>query len=91
MKLNKDNWTLGVIIGLIVPLVIYALAIATLSRYGYVDNLIYTPRPKMPALIAVCGNLLAFRFYMVNKKFDRTGRGILLVTFLMVMLIFSLL
>ncbi len=89
--LNKDNWTLGVIIGLILPLIIYAMAITALSHYGYVDNLIYAPRPKMPALIAAFSNLFAFRFYMVNKKFDRTGRGILIVTFLMVILIFSLL
>ncbi len=91
MKFKKDSWTLGVLMGIILPLVIYTLALVTLSRYGYVDNFVYTIRPKVPALLAAFSNLLPFRYYMVNKKFDRTGRGLLLVTFLLVILIFSLL
>lgn len=88
---NKDSWTLGVLIGILLPLVIYALAISTLAGYGYVENFIYTIRPKVPALLAAFSNLLPFRYYMVNKKYDRTGRGILLVTFAFVILVFSLL
>lgn len=87
---KKDSWTLGVLIGVILPLVVYILAISILSRYGYVDGLIYTIRPKVPALIAVAANLFPFRYYMINKKFDKTGRGILLITFLLVILVFAL-
>jgi hypothetical protein len=89
--LNKDSWTLGVILGIVLPVIVYAILITLLSQYGYVENLIYTPRPKVPFLAAVAGNLLPFRYYMVNKKYDRTGRGLLLVTFLIVVLVFSIL
>ncbi len=87
---KKDSPTTGILIGVILPLAVYALAIITFSRYGHVDGFIYTIRPKLPALIAVAANLLPFRYYMVNKKFDKTGRGILLITFIMVILIFAL-
>ncbi len=87
---KKDSLIFGLLIGVILPLAVYAMAIVTLSRYGHVDGFIYTIRPKVPALLAAAANLFPFRFFMVNKKFDKTGRGILLVTFLMVILIFAL-
>ncbi len=86
--LHRDNWILGVVIGLILPLLVYGLAISVLSRYGHVDGLIYLPRPRVPGLLAVFSNLIPFRYYMVNKKYDRTGRGILLITFAYALLFF---
>ncbi len=86
--LEKDNWALGVTIGIVFPLIIYGLLLLILGQHGRVDDLIYVPRPKAPALVAIFANLFPFRYYMVNKKFDRTGRAILLVTFIMAVLLF---
>ncbi|MFP4064904.1 MAG: hypothetical protein ACLFN2_01620 [Bacteroidales bacterium] len=86
--LNKDRWTLGIVIGLVLPMLVYALALLILKQYGHVEGLVYLPRPRVPGLIGVASNLFPFRFFMVNKKFDRTGRGILVVTFVMTLLVF---
>lgn len=91
MTLNKDSWALGVVIGLVLPVVVYAIVILAFAQYGHVENLVYTIRPKVPFLVAVFSNLLPFRYYMVNKKYDHTGRALLLVTFLMVILVFLIL
>ncbi len=86
--LNKDNWVLGMIIGILVPCVVYGLVLLIMMPYGHVENLVYQPRPKIPFLVAIFSNLFPFRYYMVNKKFDKTGRSILLITFGMAMLFF---
>ncbi len=91
MKLNKDSWGLGIFIGVLLPVIVYAIVIVTMAQYGHVENLIYTIRPKVPFLIAAFSNLFPFRYYMVNKKYDRTGRALLVVTFLMVIMTFSFL
>lgn len=91
LTLNKDSWTLGIVIGIVLPVIVYVIVIVTMAQYGHVENLIYTIRPKIPFLIAACSNLFPFRYYMVNKKYDRTGRALLLVTFIMVILTFSML
>ncbi len=83
--LNKDNFLLGLLIGLLLPVIAYFLVILILNLAGQAEGLLYTPRPKIPFLVAIISNLLPFRFYMVSKKKDRTGRGILLVTFIMVL------
>lgn len=81
---------LGVMIGIVLPILVYALVISVLTPYGQVDGVIYAPRPKVPFLVAMVANLFPFRYYMVSTKQDRTGRGILLVTFVMVIAIFSI-
>ncbi len=41
-------------------------------------------------LLAIAINLLPFRYYLVRIKADKTGRGILLVTFLFAIVYFYL-
>ncbi len=86
--LNKDSWSLGIAVGFILPLLVYGLVLLILIPYGNVEGLIYQPRPKIPVLVAVFANLFPFRYYMVNKKYDRSGRAILLVTFLFALVFF---
>ena len=85
---KKDNWILGIAIGAILPLVLYGLTILILSFWGNVHGLIFTPKPQVPGLVGIAANILAFRYYMVNLKLDKTGRGIMLITFAYVIVIF---
>ncbi len=39
-------------------------------------------------ILAMAINLIPIRVYFVNLKFEKTGRGVLLVTFLSVLLYF---
>jgi len=41
-------------------------------------------------LVSLFGNLFPIRYYFVNLKFDKTGRGVLLVTFVLVLIFFGL-
>ncbi len=86
--LKKDSWGLGILIGLVVPLLIYGLILLILSPWGYVERGIYQLNPEMPFLVAIFFNLLPFRYFMVSLKYDKTGRGILLITFLMAIAFF---
>ncbi len=82
--LKKDNWALGIAMGVLLPLVIYGLIFFFVSRYGVVDEIrgIYMMKQSTMQLIGIFSNLFTFRYYMVNLKFDKTGRGILLATFI---------
>lgn len=80
---------MGILIGLALPLVVYGLILLVLLSQGQVENFLYRPNPAAPALAAIFSNLFPFRYYMVTRKFDRTGRGILIVTFVKVLLLFA--
>lgn len=78
---KKDSMAFGASIGAITPILMYILlsAINTVQKGGvakplFDENTLY--------VLSIFTNILPFRIYMVNLKMDRTGRGILLVTFI---------
>jgi hypothetical protein len=86
---KRDSYVLGILIGLVLPLILYGVILLVLSFWGQVDGWLYVPRPEAPLLFSVFANLLPFRYYMVNLKADRTGRGLLLITFILVLSYFA--
>jgi len=86
----KDSWGWGVMLGLVVPAVLYAMIIALLWVLGISQGLIYTENPQAPALAGVAANLLLFRYLMVNRKVDKSGKAILAITFVLAILIFAI-
>ncbi|MBT8195394.1 MAG: hypothetical protein HKO56_02310 [Bacteroidia bacterium] len=89
--LKKNSWILGIVLGILTPLTAYAIL-----YYAniFISEDIFDRQPIFRDLtlrvIAVVSNVLVFRYYMVNLKYDYTGRGILLVTFATVIAFFYL-
>ncbi|MFO7979096.1 MAG: hypothetical protein R6U64_10595 [Bacteroidales bacterium] len=89
-KLKRDSWTLGIILGVVLPLIVYGLVMLILMQWGTLREGVYVLKPSTTKLIAIFSNLFTFRYYMVTLKYDRTGRGILLVTFVFAAIFFVL-
>ena len=86
--LKKDNMALGALIGLVLPGLCYGLLslAAMLVETGTAWTRPFeTDRMMMLALII---NVIPLRIYFVTYKFDKTGRGVLLVTFLLMVFYF---
>jgi hypothetical protein len=87
---KKDSFFTGLVIGIILPALFYGvlygidiIAFNTLNSH-IVD------KPEYLFLLSIIANLFPIKYYFVNKKNDKTGRGILLVTFVLGMLYFPL-
>ena len=78
----KDSLLLGIVLGIALPLILFGIlyTISTLFAPSGKDYLIKLPKL---ILLSIIPNLLTLRFYLKDLKFDRTGRGILLVTFVL--------
>ncbi|RLD85619.1 MAG: hypothetical protein DRJ09_12745 [Bacteroidetes bacterium] len=88
MMLNKDNYWTGLLIGIAATVVFYGilygvnlLVVQTLGR-PMVEKSHYL------MLLSVIPNLLLLRYYLVRKKFTKTGLSILTLTLLFVLLYF---
>lgn len=81
--LKKDSWLLGVALGIIVPAVLYFIIFYgnVLLAIQFNHGLLYLQESTV-MLISVFFNMFTMRYYMIKKKYDKTGRGILLVTFI---------
>ncbi|MBS4013372.1 MAG: hypothetical protein KGZ97_06385 [Bacteroidetes bacterium] len=92
---NKDSWVLGAIIGIILPAAAFGLVYLILGISGIDNTNAITSAGKYfklsnILLISIFTNMLPFRIYMVNKKYDKTGRGILGATIIYAILFFIL-
>ena len=89
-NLKRDSFTLGAILGITIPLILFVFILLInfiLVQMGITQ--IYLDR-KIHVLISLTGNLLPIRYYFVTLKYDKTGRGILVITFILFMLFFVL-
>lgn len=88
--LKKDNWILGIALGILAPAITYGIITLILKLIGQpVENIRYL-RESTVQLLAIASNLPIFRYYLVKLKYDKTGRGVLMVTFVLTIVFFIL-
>jgi len=80
-KLKRDNFWFGFIMGLIIPVVIFSIAYVIDDYFSKMKEVSTIVQDSTKYIIGVFFNLILFRIYMVNWRMDRTGRGLLAITF----------
>jgi hypothetical protein len=88
--LKKDNTLFGLLIGLVLPAVFYGILslIAHFVNTGPVWARPFETDRMM--LLSIFINLLPIRLYFVSWKMEKTGRGVLLITVLLVIGYFAM-
>ena len=88
--LNKNHFLFGFIIGIFFPALLYGIIwiinLIVLKINGAASGL----DAESHILLSFVGNLLILRYYFINLKYDKTGRGILVITFISIILSFIL-
>ena len=87
-KLRRDSYVIGVALGILLPAVLFGIlyGIYALILNSNPQMLVRNPNltkdliPKF-ILLALIPNIFTLRYYLLNLKFDKTGRGILAVSF----------
>lgn len=89
-RLRSDSYALGVISGIVLPAIIFGILFGGFSILVHArpDMLLRSPNlyktliPKF-ILIALVPSLFLLRYYLLKLKYDKTGRGIVISTFLL--------
>lgn len=80
---------LGIILGLLLPVVTFSI-LFLIAKFAAPEGKNYLIPLSTILLVSIFTNLFTMRHYLVKLKFDRTGRGILLVTFVLAIAYFIL-
>ena len=88
--LKKDSFILGCILGFVLPLLFFALLYLIKFLLQYFFKTTHLLDDSIIYLISIFINLFSLRYYFVNLKYDKTGRAILFVTFIYMILYFTL-
>ena len=77
MIFKRDSAILGLILGVLTPLIVYFFeqkGIPLILGYSF-------SKPSMQ-LFALVFNLPIFRYYLIRLGYEKTGKGILFITFI---------
>ena len=88
--LKKDNFIFGFILGIIFPALLYGIIWITNFILMEMNVIRFPFDRETHILISSIANLLLVRYYFVNLKYDKTGRGVLIITFISIILFFIL-
>lgn len=96
-KLRKDSYLTGILVGIIVPAICFGILYGILALLIHFKpdmlvnnpNLMRTILPKF-VLIGIIPSVLLLRYYLLKLKYDKTGRGILIATFV-IAIVFAIL
>ena len=78
---NKNKMWLGFLLGALIPVVSYFIldTIVELSRDSVSGARLM--EESTVEVLSIVANVILFRYYMIKKKHDETGKGMLLATF----------
>lgn len=88
--LKKDSLWLGILIGIVFPFIFYGLLVLVNLAISGLFSESQEIKKNTMFLLSIFINLLPIRIYFVSLKMDMTGRGILLITFALMLLFFIL-
>ena len=88
-KLKSDQLWLGIVLGILLPVLVFGILFLIAKCCAPVGKELLIPMSTV-LLVSIFTNLFTMRYYLVKLKYDRTGRGILLVTFLLAIAYFIL-
>lgn len=78
--LKKDNFTFGVLLGLIAPLPVSMIFVGILTFLQQIVGILHHITISQMVLLSMAINLLLMRYYLVKLKYENTGKGLLLIT-----------
>ncbi|MDZ4204745.1 MAG: hypothetical protein U1C46_07985 [Bacteroidales bacterium] len=79
---QHDSYLLGISVAILTTTILLLILMGIRMLLPDFFNSHYL-RKQVLILVSIFINLFAFRYFMLSKKFDRTGRGILLAVFVM--------
>lgn len=88
--LKKDSYFLGAALGILLPGLVYLVLFGTVEGIRSLLSQPFTMEHHYLYLLSIMINLLPLRTYMESFKYDKTGRGLLAVTFVYMIFYFAI-
>jgi len=85
---KKDTYLLGGIVGIVLPVVLYAVLYFVDLQFNNFFGKHLVSKPDYLYLLSVIANILSLRYFYTKAKKEKAGAGVLIVTILIVLLYF---
>jgi hypothetical protein len=82
--LNNDEYSLGVILGMIIPVPTAFIFLILLRLFQNYLHAFATVRDMDMLLLGFAVNLVVMRYYLTKRKFEKTGKGLMVLTVVLI-------
>jgi len=86
----RDHFAFGLLLGLVLPTVFYFILNKLDFLVFSIFNTHLLAQHDYLFILSLAINLIVIRYYFVNLKYDKTGQGVLIVTFAIALAYFAL-
>ncbi len=86
--LKKDNFFLGMAIGLVLPALVFGILWVARLFTGTGTEWTRPFETSRMVILSIIINVFPLRWYFVKYKFENSGKGVLFITFLLVVVYF---
>ncbi len=85
-KLRKDSWGMGIFLGIAAPALTFGVLCGIIAAIASIlgadiASILNLELIKKLILLSIVPSVFIMRHYLLKLKFDLTGRGILIITF----------
>ena len=84
--LNKDEYSLGILLGLIIPVpsaFVFTVLLRLTQNYLHAFARV---RDMDMLLLGLAVNLIVMRYYLVKYKYEKTGKALMVLTVVLIIL-----
>ncbi len=82
--LDNDEYSLGILLGLIIPVPAAFIFILILRLFQYNLHAFVNVRDMDMLLLGFAVNLIVMRYYLSKRKFEKTGKGLMVLTVVLI-------
>ena len=79
---KRDSFLLGIILGIVLPAIVFGILYFLSISFPNTETGRQVLRDSTLMILGIVPNAILLRYYLVVLKADKTGRGILFVTFI---------
>lgn len=88
-RLKSDSLFMGIVVGVIIPVIVFGILYGVGQVLDFYSGQTEVLKYKTIGLVSIFSNMLGLRYYLVKLKYDKTGRGILMITFVFALIYFG--
>ena len=89
--INKNSYLFGILLGIIIPVILLGILYGLNWLAGLISHGTAMLSLHKMMFVSVALNILPIRYFFVNKGSEKTGKGILIITVVLIIIVTVLL
>lgn len=84
---NKNSYLFGILLGIAIPVLLFIVLYGLNTMTGIFSHGIIVLSIKKMMFVSTALNILPIRYYILHKEVENTGKGILIITLILIIIV----